>query len=299
MEVFGVRALWRTMSAFRGRSGALAIASGLLPLALAPPAASATTILPSRIAPGWADLPQVGVFVAAVVMGTLAGKRRSIRAMLAPDGRSRLRGAVESRMLAMTFWDACGQISEPNDAFLELIGYTRADLRLHPVRWQDITPLEYLDAAARAAAELHAGGRCAPFEMEYLTKAGRRVPILVGAALLEGDEKGAVSFALDLTERRRGGARMSQAECVMDEYLATSAHELRNALGPLANALDVARRDLPESRARALAMASRQVTVLSRLVDDLLDVSRAGHGMTILCKEPMALRSTIEQVAES
>jgi len=202
-------------------------------------------------------------------------------------------------MLAMTFWDARGQISEPNDAYLELIGYTRDDLRRHPLRWQDITPPEYFDAAARAAGELHAGGRCAPFEMEFLTKAGRRVPMMVGAALLEEDEGGAVSFAMDLTECSRGGARRWQAECFQDEYLATSAHELRNALGPLANALDLARRDLPESRARALAMAGRQVTVLSRLVNDLFDVSRVGHGTTILCKESIDLRSAIEQVAES
>src|SRR5262249_5308136 len=218
MEVFGVRALLRGLSALRRRFAVLSIAPGLLPLAFAPPAAFATTISSSRIAPGCADLPLADVFVAAVVVGALAGRRRSIRAMLAPDGRSRLRGVVESRMLAMTFWDARGQISEPNDPFLELIGYARAALGRRPVRWQGSTPAASLDAAGGAAAGLHAGGRCAQFEMECSTKAGRRVPILVGAALLEGDEKGAVSFALDLTECRRGGTRMWQADCVRDEY---------------------------------------------------------------------------------
>jgi signal transduction histidine kinase/ActR/RegA family two-component response regulator len=85
-----------------------------------------------------------------------------------------------------------------------------------------------------------------------------------------------------------------------DEFLAMLAHELRNPLAPIRNALHVLALDDGDPRVRSelRAMMGRQVDHMVRLVDDLLEASRLSRGMITLHREPMdlcaALRSAIE-----
>src|SRR5947209_7453433 len=109
----------------------------------------------------------------------------------------RLRRLVDSNVLAVLISDLNGRILEPNDAFLSMLGYTRADL---PLRWDALTPRELLPTADRAITELRNTGVATPFEKEYLHRDGHRVPVLIGIALLEhgGDE--CITFVIDLTK---------------------------------------------------------------------------------------------------
>ena len=86
-----------------------------------------------------------------------------------------------------------------------------------------------------------------------------------------------------------------------DEFLAMLAHELRNPLAPIRNAGELLARMLPEnSRVETIAaIVKRQSTHLSRLVDDLLDVSRITQGRIELQHEPVNLTSVISQALES
>jgi PAS domain S-box-containing protein len=211
----------------------------------------------------------------------------------------RLRRGIESQPLPITFWDADGQVTEPNDAYLDLIGYTRQDLRERSLRWQDITAPEHVHLASEAVAELRATGVCAPFEMEYVRKDGHRVPILVGAALLPDGDAEAVSFALDLTERERTEHPPWQGAQAHDQFFPMLAHELRNALAPLAYVIQVARLEEAEERDHVLAIGERQVKLLTRLVNDLLDMSRIRSGKLTLHTESMDLRGIVEQAVES
>jgi CheY-like chemotaxis protein len=84
-----------------------------------------------------------------------------------------------------------------------------------------------------------------------------------------------------------------------EEFLALLGHELRNPLTPICNALAILRQsDLPsETRARAQDMAERQTRHLTRLVDDLLDLSRSLHGRIELRKETVKLAELIGHAA--
>lgn len=86
-----------------------------------------------------------------------------------------------------------------------------------------------------------------------------------------------------------------------DEFLAMLAHELRNPLAPIRNAGELLVRTLPESpQVKTIAgIVQRQSTHLSRLVDDLLDVSRITQGRIELQHEPVDLASVISQALES
>lgn len=94
------------------------------------------------------------------------------------------------------------EVTEANDYFLTMVGYSRPDLLAGRLRWPDMTPPEYGHLDQRGIQEVLEHGSCAPFEKEYFRKDGSRVPILIGAALLERDPLTWVCFTVDLTERR-------------------------------------------------------------------------------------------------
>ena len=106
----------------------------------------------------------------------------------------------------------------------------------------------------------------------------------------------------DITERKQAEEALQEADRRKDEFLATLAHELRNPLAPIRNALQVLRagkrrRDRPSSTSRA--MMERQVGQMVRLVDDLLDVSRISRGKIGLRKERVELAAVVQQAVET
>src|SRR5262249_43829059 len=86
-----------------------------------------------------------------------------------------------------------------------------------------------------------------------------------------------------------------------DEFLAMLAHELRNPLAPIRNALEILRHPASDASicAQARDMASRQVGHMTRLVDDLLDVSRISRGKIQLTKKPVEIGPIVERAVES
>ncbi len=115
---------------------------------------------------------------------------------------ARLRTLYESGMIGVFSWDVDGGITDANDAFLAMVGYTREDLRAGRVNWAAMTPPEYTAADAHALGELKTRGLDTPYEKEYLRKDGTRVPVLVGAATLDDTSSAGIAFVLDITSRR-------------------------------------------------------------------------------------------------
>jgi len=109
--------------------------------------------------------------------------------------------------------------------------------------------------------------------------------------------------ALHRTEEalRMREQQLSTADRRKDEFLAMLAHELRNPMAPIRNAGELLARILPdESRMQsAVAIVRRQITHLSRLVDDLLDVSRITQGRIELQRHPVDLNTVVAQAMES
>ncbi|AGA27705.1 ATP-binding protein [Singulisphaera acidiphila] len=109
-----------------------------------------------------------------------------------------------------------------------------------------------------------------------------------------------VGAGQDVTERRLAEDALKEAERRKDEFLAMLAHELRNPLAPLRNALHTLK---PEVAGTAIepvqAMMERQVDRLARLLDDLLDVSRITRGKIELRKEVVDLTEPVQRAVES
>jgi PAS domain S-box-containing protein len=105
----------------------------------------------------------------------------------------------------------------------------------------------------------------------------------------------------DMDEPKRLAETLQEADRRKDEFLATLAHELRNPLAPIRNALELMRweRDNPTLIEQARAVMERQVSHVVRLVDDLLDVSRITQGRVQLRKERVELAAVVQSAVEA
>jgi PAS domain S-box-containing protein len=111
---------------------------------------------------------------------------------------------------------------------------------------------------------------------------------------------GYIGSLIDITDRKHVEEALMQANRHKDEFLATLAHELRNPLAPISNALTLlglGERD-PEANERTREMMERQVQKLVRLIDDLLDTSRISRGTLELRREPVELASILLDALE-
>ncbi|WP_322029170.1 PAS domain S-box protein [Paraburkholderia sp. J76] len=115
-----------------------------------------------------------------------------------------------------------------------------------------------------------------------------------------GEFRGHVCVSIDITEAVNAEDALKEADRRKDEFLATLAHELRNPLAPIANALHLMRHSaFPKESAAILDMLERQVHHMVRLIDDLMEVSRITRGKIGLVKAPVGLAEIIENAVET
>jgi PAS domain S-box-containing protein len=138
------------------------------------------------------------------------------------ESEEKFRGVFESNILGTLFWNANGDIIAANDAFLEIVGYSREDLTNGALKWKELTPSTYDKIDEEKLKELANRGKIDAFEKEYIHKSGRLIPIIISAATLSGSETSGVAIILDITQRKK-----------VEEALITSEERFRTASGSL------------------------------------------------------------------
>jgi PAS domain S-box-containing protein len=133
------------------------------------------------------------------------------------EREAKVRRLVDSNIIGIVIGDFKGQILDANEAFLDIVGYSREDLVLGRLRWTELTPTEWRDADDQALAELRATGTAQPREKEYIRKDGSRVAVLLGSTTLDNREEEGVSFVLDLTERKQTEEAFRRSESYLSE----------------------------------------------------------------------------------
>jgi len=128
----------------------------------------------------------------------LATRKRAEEALR--ESESRFRRLSESNMIGIMFWDLKGRITDANDAFLEMLGFTRDDLAAGRIHWDQVTRPENLSLDEQAFTEMRDTGACTPFKRQFVRKDGTPVTLLFGAALLEGSQNKIACFALDISK---------------------------------------------------------------------------------------------------
>ncbi|MBN3922224.1 PAS domain S-box protein [Nostoc sp. NMS4] len=124
----------------------------------------------------------------------------------------RLRSFVKANIVGILFSDVNGSITEANDEFLRITGYTQEDIQAGRLQWADITPSEYHYLDELAIAEATAKGTCTPYEKEFIRKDGSSVPVVVGYSLLGESRHKSVAFILDISDLKQVKKALSQSQ---------------------------------------------------------------------------------------
>jgi PAS domain S-box-containing protein len=221
------------------------------------------------------------------------------------EREAQIRRLVDANIIGIILWDRDGRIHEANDAFLAMVGYDREELVGGHVRWRELTPAEWHTADERALAELAATGSCAPREKEYVRKDGRRVPVLVGAAVFEGRQDEGVAFVLDLTERKcaEEALRQAQAElahvtrvATLGELTASIAHEINQPLGAMVNSANACVRWLAAQNLERAQQSAVRVVANGQRAGDIITRIRALAQKAPAHKDWLDINATIRDV---
>ena len=200
---------------------------------------------------------------------------------------------------------ACEQVCA-NPAFVDMFGVQGGG---NGVNGASLPFKVYRQGRKQAASDLPAqisardGVRLRDVEFEITRNDGRRITVRGNVAPLyrpTGEVRGCVAAFVDVGERRAAELEHNETNHREDELLAVLAHELRNPLAPLRNAASILGRQGQgnETVRWARDVIERQVSQLSRLVDNLVEVSQLTRGLITLKKEPADLRTLVRQAVE-
>ncbi|WP_413201241.1 PAS domain S-box protein [Nostoc piscinale] len=232
------------------------------------------------------------------------------------ESEARFRRLFESNLVGVAFWNTEGFITDANDAYLQLVGYTRDEFAVvGKIDWRELTPPEYLDLDDRALADVQVSGVSQIYEKEYVQRNGKRVAVVLGIALLTDCQDRGVAFVLDISDRKRAEQerdRLLQTERIArqeaeianrikDEFLAVLSHELRTPLNPILGWAKLLRnRKFDEKTTKqALETIERNAKLQTQLIEDLLDVSRILQGKLSLNVCPVSLVMVVQAALET
>jgi PAS domain S-box-containing protein len=197
--------------------------------------------------------------------------------------------------------DATGTVLWYNSRWYEYTGTTPEAMQGEG--WRSVVDPKVLpDVLERWHASIASGMR---FEMVFTLRGadGTPRPFLTRSAPVR-DAAGQVmrwfGTNVDISEQQAAQDSLRQADRRKDEFLATLAHELRNPLAPVSNAVTLlkSKGDDPQTREWASTIIERQAQSMARILDGLLDVSRITRGTLTLQKQRVSLASVLDNAVE-
>ena len=200
----------------------------------------------------------------------------------------RFRRLAEANPFGTVIGDLRGHVKYVNPMFLKALGYSETEVASGNLRWSDLTAPEYAEADAKAVQQLRTSGRCEVYEKAYVSKDGRRIPVLIGASTLDSVEGGSevAAFVTDLTPLRAAEEALRKVNDELEKKVAerTVALEaeisdrkraevnLRKLAGRLLRTQDEERRhmarELHDHAGQTLVALILNLTLLQKAVGD-------------------------------
>jgi PAS domain S-box-containing protein len=217
------------------------------------------------------------------------------------ESEARFRALAEASPASIWQVDARGNVVYYNQPFLDMVGMSACELM--PSGWQSTLHPEdaadYIAALGQAVRErsrMRHRVRVKTAQGEWRWLKSYAVPWFTAP----GEYAGHVGVSIDITEAVNAETALLEADRRKDEFLATLAHELRNPLAPISNALAlIAAPDGESAIPHLLPVINRQIKYMVRLVDDLLDISRITSGKVELRRAAVDLNTVLRNAVEA
>lgn len=242
--------------------------------------------------------------------------RRAIDALAEADARKA--AILDASLDAIITMDADGRLQDFNRGAERIFGYAREHVLNRKLSELIIPPR--LREAHEAGLKRFLATGVGPvlgrrIEIEALRADGREFPVELSIAVVQGTKPMFTATLRDITERltaeqdlrrtfealQRSEAALREADHRKDQFIATLAHELRNPLSPVRAAAEILARSgtTPDKVSWAANVIRRQVNVMARLLDDLLDVARVAQGKLSLRKEPVMVADLVQLAVQT
>jgi PAS domain S-box-containing protein len=213
-----------------------------------------------------------------------------------------LSAIVDSSDDAIISKDLSGIITSWNEGAERLFGYSAEEAIGRSITM--LIPADRRDEEPEILDRLKRGERVNHFDTIRVRKDGTSLNISLTISPIRDSERrivGASKIARDITSRKEMEAALKEADRRKDEFLATLAHELRNPLAPIRNAVQILKAKGPPDPELQWGreVIDRQVQVMARLLEDLLDVSRISRNRLELRKERVELVTVVEAALET
>ena len=217
------------------------------------------------------------------------------------ESEARFRAISEASPALTWQLDAQGNLVYLNQRYMDMVGMNMEQLA--PAGWRSVLHPE--DAPAYLADFEQAIRECSRFQHRVRIRTAKNEWRWLKSYALpwfttEGEYAGHIGMSVDITEAVNAETALLEADRRKDEFLATLAHELRNPLAPISNALALmARPDGAPAVPHLLPVISRQVNYMVRLVDDLLEISRITSGKVELRRAPTDLSLVLRNAVDA
>jgi PAS domain S-box-containing protein len=210
--------------------------------------------------------------------------RRIREKLVRRETEARFQRLIHSNIIGVILGEIGGRLTDANDAFLAMLGYSRTDLEAGTLTWVELTPPEWQERDEVAIEQLRRSGSATPFEKEYLRRDGSRLPVVLGLVLMEGTDT-VVGFVLDRTEQKSAEEELKKyalaleaANGELESFSYSVAHDLRAPLRSIDGFSQALLEDhadqLDEEGRKYLRFVRESAQHMGHLIDALLTLSR-------------------------
>jgi PAS domain S-box-containing protein len=245
------------------------------------------------------------------------------------QSEERFRFLFDSNVLPVAFWHISGEIYDANDSFLNLLGYTRQEMQQGELNWRKFTMPEDAAMHEEKVQQAMEGKTVAPYQAQYIKKSGELVSSLVGYAMLTGSKEKGIAFMQDIRkikeveaalrqseekyrqlsmileekvkERTEELRKLNEADTLKSDFIKMASHELKTPVTSIKGYTQLLLSAIKEDESKvspllirsSLVSVDKQIARLTRLMSELLDLSKIETGMLVLNKEVFNLNELV------
>jgi PAS domain S-box-containing protein len=213
------------------------------------------------------------------------------------ESEERLQKVLSIETVGVIYFDLEGRINDANAAFERMSGYSHADIRSSAVRWDQLTPPEFIEATMKSKEEFLTTGQNTPYEKQYIRPDGSRWWGLFAGKRLSETEF--VEFVVDITEAKqaeeelenkvwertreleKANEDLKHSNASLEEFAHAASHDLKEPVRKIHFFTDRLKVKLGErldgEEARLLERMENAADRMRLLIDDLLEYSHVSH----------------------
>lgn len=250
------------------------------------------------------------------------------------QSEERFRFLFDSNVLPVAFWHISGEIYDANDSFLNLMAYTREEMQQGELNWRKFTLPEDAPMHEEKVRQAAEGKTVAPYQAQYINKNGESVSSLVGYAMLTGSKEKGIAFMQDIrkikeveaalrqseekyrqlsmnleekvNERTEELRKLNEADNLKSDFIKMASHELKTPVTSIKGYTQLLLSAIKEDESKvsplliksSLISVDKQVTRLTRLMSELLDLSKIETGMLVLSNELFNLNELVIETVQ-